>query len=338
MSWFGIYTKAGGRCLPRTSREGGALGFLIALAVLASPLFLAAETPQDLLAAGRVDQAMQALQQQIQTAPTAEAYNLLCRAHFELDAWEAGIPDCEKAVSLAPDNGLYHLWLGRIYGEKADRVIFLRAAGMAKRVRTEFERAVALMPNSWEARTDLAEFYLEAPGIVGGSEDKARAQSDLLLPLNPGMAHWVRARIAQKNKNTAAAEQEYRAAIAATNGGARAWVSLAGFYRHINRLDDMEQALRTMESRPLDRPAALTDAAGLLLRTGRDFPMAIRFVRRYLGSPTVEEWPAFKAHNLLGELLEKQGDRAGAADEYRAALAMAHSFIRAQESLKRLER
>ena len=80
------------------------------------------------------------LEQQIRSAPTAEAYNLLCRAHFELDNWDAGIPACEKAVTLAPDNGLYHLWLGRIYGEKADRSGFLSAAGLARkgslRVRT----------------------------------------------------------------------------------------------------------------------------------------------------------------------------------------------------------
>jgi len=59
-------------------------------------------------------------------------------------------------------------------------------------------------PSSWnpavgKARTDLAEFYLEAPGIVGGGEDKARAQAALLLPLNPGMAHWgARAHRAEK--------------------------------------------------------------------------------------------------------------------------------------------
>ena len=88
-------------------------------------------------------------------------------------AWDAGIPSCEKAVALDPNDGLYHLWLGRIYGEKADRAGFLKAAGLAGKVRTEFERAVELSPNSWEARTDLAEFYLEAPGIVGGSKDEA---------------------------------------------------------------------------------------------------------------------------------------------------------------------
>jgi tetratricopeptide (TPR) repeat protein len=304
---------------------------------LALPL-AAADTPQDLLAAGQVDQAIQSLEQQINTTPTAEAYNLFCRAHFELDAWDAGIPSCEKAVSLDPNNGLYHLWLGRIYGEKADRTVFFKAAGLAKKVRVEFERAVRFDPNSWEARTDLAEFYLEAPGIVGGGEDKARTQADLLLPLNPGLAHWVRARIAQKSKDNDAAEQEYRIAIDVTHGGARAWVNLAGFYRHINRLDQMEQAIQTMESRPLDRPAALMDGAGMLFRTGRNSAMAVRLVHRYLTLGPVEEWPAFKAHYLLGQLLEKQGDRPAAQTEYRAALAMAHSFDRAQQGLQRVGR
>jgi tetratricopeptide (TPR) repeat protein len=314
--------------------------FVIGFSILLSfPISLAAQTPQDLLAAGRVDQAMQTLEQQIHTAPTAEAYNLLCRAHFELGAWDAGIPACEKAVSLAPDNGLYYLWLGRIYGEKADRAGFLSAAGLAKKVRTEFERAVELSPDSWEARTDLAEFYLEAPGIVGGGKDKARAQAALIAPLNPAMAHWVIGRIAEKNKDTAAAEREYRAAIDASHGGARAWLNLAGFYRHTNRFDEMEQALRSMESSPLDHPAALVDAAGMLLRTGREYPMAIRLLRRYIASSnTVEEAPVFKAHYTLGEVLEKQGDRPLAAEEFRAALAMAHSFRPAQDGLKRVTR
>jgi tetratricopeptide (TPR) repeat protein len=306
---------------------------------LMSSSIAAAQTPQDLLAAGRVDQAVQTFEQQIHTSPTAEAYNLLCRAHFELGAWDAGIPACEKAVSLAPNNGLYHLWLGRIYGEKADRAGFLKAAGLAGKVRTEFEHAVEFSPDSWEARTDLAEFYLEAPGIVGGSKDKARAQATLIAQMDPATAHWVIGRIAEKNKDVATAEQEYRAAIDASQGGARAWLNLAGFYRHTGRFDEMEQALHTMESHPLDHPAALVDAAGMLLRTGRDYPMAIRLLRRYVASSnTVEEAPVFKAHNLLGELLEKKGDRPAAAEEYRAALALAHSFRPAQEGLKRVTR
>src|SRR5260370_30404641 len=97
-------------------------GFIIAGVISLSilPLAIAADSPEDLLAARRVDQALEMLEQQVHSTPTADAYNLLCRAHFELGAWDAGIPACEKAIALAPGNGLYHLWLVRIYGEKAD--------------------------------------------------------------------------------------------------------------------------------------------------------------------------------------------------------------------------
>jgi len=50
----------------------------------------------------------------------------------------------------------------------------------------------------------------------------------------------------------------------------------------------------------------------------------------------VEEAPAFKAHYLLGTLLEKQGNKQAAAQEYRASLVLARNFGRAQEALNRL--
>ena len=303
-----------------------------------APFALASDNLQDLLAEGRVDQAIQILQGQIQRAPNAESYNLLCRAYFELDDWNPAVSACETAVAIEPGNSLYHLWLGRTYGEKANRVNFLSATGLARKVHSEFERAVELSPANVDARTDLAEFYLEAPGIVGGGKDKATAQANLLMPLNPALAHWVMARTAEKNKDNAIAEQEYRAAVEASQEGSRALANLAGFYRHINRINDMEQALHTLESsRNLDRPGALVDAAHMLLRAGNDYPLAIRLVRRYLSSgTTVEEAPVFKAHYLLGELLEKQGDASAAAGEYREASALARNFRPAQDGLKRL--
>ena len=298
----------------------------------------AADSPKDLLSSGRVDQAISTLQEQIKRTPDdAEARNFLCRAFFELEDWDHAIAHCEHAVSLDASNSYYHLWLGRAYGEKADRASFFSAAGLAKKLRAEFERSVELDPKNWEARADLAEFYLEAPGIVGGGKDKARAQADALATLQPAMSHYVLGRLAEKDKDNSAAEGEYRAAIEASHGGAHAWLNLALFYRHASRFDEMEQALHTMEGRPLDRPESLMDGASILLRTGRNYPFGIQLVKKYLASPTVEAGPAFKAHYVLGQLLEKQGDTRAAADEYRASLALAHSYSRAQEALKRLE-
>jgi tetratricopeptide (TPR) repeat protein len=307
-----------------------------ALVLTAIPLAFADQSPRDLLAAGRADEAVQVLQRQLQVSPTAESYNLLCRAQFELGAWDAGISACEKATELAPDNGLYHLWLGRIYGEKADHVSFITAIGLAKKVRAEFERAVQYAPNSWESRTDLAEFYVEAPGIVGGGEGKARAEAEKIAALNPAMADWVNGRLAEKNKDLAEAEREYRAAVDASHDGARAWLNLAGFYSHHQRFDDMEQALHHLETSQLDHPDALVDGAGILLRTKRDYPLAVRLLQRYIAAGTVEEAPAFKAHAMLGQLLERQGNSAAAAGEYHTALAMAHNYGLAQEGLRRV--
>jgi tetratricopeptide (TPR) repeat protein len=297
----------------------------------------AAMSAKDLLAAGRVDEAIDAIEQQIRHSPVdAESYNLLCRAYYMTEDWDRGITACEKALSLDPQNSAYHLWLARIYGEKASRAGFVSAAGLAKKVRLSFERAVELDPKNWEARSDLAEFYIEAPAMVGGGKDKAHAQADAVMPLNPALAYWILARIDQKEKDAAGAERDYRVAIETSHGTAQAWLHLAQFLARANRVDEMEQALHTMESSPLDRSDSLMDGASLLLRTARDYPFAVRLIRRYLSAP-VEEGPAFKAHDLLGHLLEKQGDKHAAAEEYRAALALSHTYTRAREDLKRVE-
>ncbi len=301
---------------------------------------LCAADPVDskLLAEGRVDEAVVSLHNRINGAPKdAESYNLLCRAYFALADWDQGIAACEQAVSLDPGNSQYHLWLGRVYGEKADHSSFLTAAGLAKKVRSEFETAVRLNPNSAEARTDLAEFYLEAPGIVGGGRDKAEAQAQKIAALDPVRAGWVKARLAEKNKDLVTAENEYRSAVAAGHGSALAWRNLASFYRQAGRLDAMDDAIRHASAAPMDQPEVLMECANMLLRSKRDLPQAIQLLRRYLSSSlTVEAAPAFKAHYLLGTALEQQGNKAAAAQEYRSSLALAKSYTLAQTALDRV--
>lgn len=314
---------------------------LLVLAILPSYAGAASLSPTvasaELLSAGRVDEAIDSLQKQIQQAGgSAQTYNLLCRAYYMLGDWDRGIHACEQASKLDPQAGLYQLWLGRSYGEKADRSSTFSAARLAKKVRESFERAVALDPTNWKARADLAEFYVEAPSVMGGGKDKAMKEAAAIARLNPAIAHRVAAEVAEKNKDSVTAEKEYRAAITASNSGARAWDDLAGFLKKSNRLGEMEQALTCLETARLDESDSLMDGAQMLLETGRNFPLAERLVRRYLSSPD-EEGPAFKAHDILGQLLEKQGNREAAAREYRAALELAHGYAQAQQDLNRIE-
>ena len=312
--------------------------FALFVASMLAVSLSAADTASDLLAQGRIDDAIASLQSKLSSTPNdASSHHLLCRAYYALGRWDAGISECEKAISLEPGNGQFHLWAGRIYGEKADSSSFLTAASFARKTRTEFESAVRLEPDNVAARTDLAEYYIEAPGIMGGGRDKAQEQARVLAKLDPARAHWVNARLAEKQKDSATAVSEYRTAIEVSHGSASAWLDLALFYRHSGRPAEMEDAIQHASTAPLNQASVLVDCAEMLIQAGRNFPLATQMLRRYLSAGTsVEEAPAFKGHYLLGTVLEKQGDKQAAATEYRAALSLVKGFAPAQEALKRV--
>lgn len=305
---------------------------LVALGTYASVAFAA--SGQELLAAGRVDEAIAALQAEITTHPeNAESQHLLCRAYYNIENWDRAIAACEKATAAAPGNASYHLWLGRAYGQKAAQAHMMAAASLARKVKAEFEHAVQLDPQNAQARTDLSEFYLQAPALMGGGTDKAVAQVQALTNINPAAGQVLAGRVAEKNKKYSEAEKELRAA-AATSNSAEAWNQLAQFYQRQGRLDDVEKAIQHVPRATVEQQAALVESAETLLNAGRNFAEAIALLRQYLAKLPAEEAP--RAHYLLGLLLEKQGDRGAAAQEYRTSLLIARGFASAQTALNRL--
>ena len=318
------------------------LGALLLLLTLSVP-GAAGPDPMSLLQNGRADQALQVLNSQIQANPNdARAYNLMGRVYYQLEHWDDAIRAGEKSVALAPDVSEYHQWLGRIYGEKAEtvgKVHFISAISLVRKVKAEFERAVALDPDgkNLSARADLAEFYTEAPSIMGGDKAKAKTLAEFVLKLDPALGHSMLGRIHEKQGAKEHAEQEYKAAIEASNNLARYWISLGSFYRRSGRFDEMQSAVNKSLTAKHEAGISLFDGASLLMNGGRDFPQAIKMLRQYLGpDDPAEDGPAFQAHYLLGSLLEKQGDAKAAVEEYRAALALASEYKPAQDALARV--
>jgi tetratricopeptide (TPR) repeat protein len=297
--------------------------------------------PQRLLAMGRANDAIGTLQQRIHENPNdAQAWNLLARAYLGEEQWDKAVEAAEKSVALAPNSAEYHSWLGRAYGDKADHIShvnFVSALRLAKKTHSEFERAVALDPTNVAAQSDLGEFLLEAPGIVGGGTDKAQRVRQQLAMLDAATGHWLQARIAEKANHIEEAEREYHAAIDSSQQKAQYWLNLASFFRRRNRLDDMEEAIQQAVASS-SRDGVLMEAAELLVRTNRNFNAAGKWLRQYLtAAEPVEADPAFQAHYLLGSIFEKQGDRNSAAQEYRNALQLASAYTPAVEALKRVQ-
>jgi len=311
-------------------------------AAISSVLFAQPAQPAPLaaaaaaLSAGEADKALALLQSPPASGPdAAQAHNLICRVRFTLEQFDAAATACEQAVRLDPQNSNDHLWLGRALGERAARASFLTAFGLAKRTRAEFEEAVRLDPRNVEALTSLGEFYRQAPGVVGGGVDKAQQIAAQLDKVDPASAHELRGKIAEQQKNFAAAESEYKQEIAAGPHPAFGWNALAGFYLRRQRYAEMESAMHSVLTTVAhDRRGvvALYDAAGLLIDANRDPTLAATMLDEYLKSPSkTEEAPAFIAHLRLARLKQQLGDPASAARERAAALALAHEYKPTQD-------
>jgi len=294
----------------------------------------------DFLVSGYVDKAIQAAQGEIAKSPNdAESHFLLGRAYYSLKHWDKSISELEKAASLDSRSSLYQLWLGRAYGEKASDVSFLSAMGWAKKTRQAFERAVQLDPGSVGARSDLTEFYMNAPGFLGGRRTIEKKKIQKIAAKDEARAVEFRARLAEKDKNYIEAEQEFHKAVAASGNQTSYWLDLASFYRRRSRWGDMEKAIQTAVGAAAVKLGALFEAAEILHRAGRNLDSAADLLRKYLSSDKKEEEaPAFRAHYLLGSILEQQHHPEEAAAQYRAALDMAQEYQPAREALAKLQK
>ena len=321
-------------------RQKLALGFVLLWMAVYSGLCLAAardplDAAQIAFNRGRADEALRDLDQTLGgNSRNAAAWNLQCRVYLAQARWEDAIGSCQRAVQIAPENSGYHLWLGRAYGEKASRAKLVAAYQTAKLVHSEFEAAVALDGQNRQALSDLGQYYVEAPRILGGGRVKAEGLVARLNTLDPARADELKARIAEAKKDYAGADQNWRARIAVSqssrDAAAQAWMDLGSFYRRRGQWDQMLAALRSGAVADTNHGPALVDGASTLIAAGREPKLAAQWLRAYLdGNALSETAPAFAVHAELGDLLRKQGDIPGADREFAAARALSANYSEA---------
>src|SRR5260370_27187632 len=118
----------------------------------------------------------------------------------------------EKAIALDSTKAEYVHWLGRTYGRRAETGSPVTAPGCASKARQMFEKAYTMDPTNQEAVNDLFDFYLQAPGFLGGGLNKAEALAKHIAQLDAAEGHYAQAQIDDKRKEYAAAEEQLRRA------------------------------------------------------------------------------------------------------------------------------
>ena len=219
----------------------------------------------------------------------------------------------EKAVGAAPGTSDYHLWLGRAYGRRAERMSkwkWWSALSLAKKTRLEFERAVELDESNQAALGDMLSFYIEAPGIVGGGLGHAEQIADRIaklkrVPGKEGSADGERAwaSIDEKRGDFDAAEARLRKARSLEPDDAGHLLSLASFLARRGWFDESDQLFAEALEREPDSPEVWFSRAKALVRGGRKPAEARTLLERYLQAELEPDaTPRWEARALVKEL------------------------------------
>ncbi|HEV2445870.1 MAG TPA: hypothetical protein VGS58_08115, partial [Candidatus Sulfopaludibacter sp.] len=137
---------------------------------------------------------------------------LIGRNYYMQGEYKRASEVLERAFATDPMNAECALWLARSLGRRAETSSPFTAPGYASRARQYFEKSVELNPRDLEALNDLFEYYLEAPGFLGGGLDKAQRAAEQIAALNPSEGYWAQSKIAERRKEYSKAEQQLRRA------------------------------------------------------------------------------------------------------------------------------
>jgi len=244
----------------------------------------------------------------------------------------------ERATERDRTKSLYFDWLGRAYGDQAQRANKLKQGLLARKTKGAFEQAVALDPNNLSARAFLVDFYQLAPGFMGGSEAKASEQAAAIRARNAYRGGLVGATVQSRRRDVIGAEREYALLVAAFPDSLAPRTALAQSQISGKRFAD---AFRTIDAARAALPASrvvsylLGRAAAL---SGQQLERGEAALRQYLAhAPGPNEPSLAAAHMRLGQVLEQRGQRTEARAELEAALRLDPALKEAKDALARMK-
>lgn len=225
---------------------------------------------------------------------------LIGRDYFMLGDFKKSTEQLQKVTVAEPNNSEYMDWLGRAYGERAETSNLLAAPGFASKARQAFERAVELNPKNTDALSDLFDYYLEAPGFLGGGYDKALAVAQKISAVDPPEGYFAKAKLDQKRKEFQTAERHLRQAVAAGPRQVGHMIALAKLLANEGRNRESDAVLLQAQRVDPNAPGVWFARADILIKQNRNLEEARNLLEKYMRAPvTVDDPPKEQALRLL---------------------------------------
>jgi len=258
---------------------------------------------------------------------------------YDEQDFEGAIQIFESLVEKYPENADFHYWLGSSNIEALQEASFFKKASLSYNGRNHLKKAISIDGTHIQARVRLANYYLQAPRIAGGSYSKALEQAIKLREYDKTVAYSLEASIYTHREEYDKAEQLYLGLIERKENNYKVYYRLAVISTD---QDDYGKAIEYCQKSIDIYPEYLMGyyQYGKVAALGsiNHEEEAIRNLQHYINA---ELEPNFAGKHWaflrLGKLYEKLGKTKEAREAYQNALKIKPEFDDAENAVERLK-
>lgn len=243
--------------------------------------------------------------------------------------WDVAMDYYETLVEEFPKNANYHFKYGGAMGMKALAISRIRALTYIGDIKKHFETAVKLDPNHIEARWALVEFYIQLPGIIGGSERKSIKYANELQQISPVDGYLANGYIAEYSDRPDDAERYYKKAIE-VGGSVHTYEKLTNLYE---KNDQPKEAIATAATalKKHKRNNINYQIGKIAAQYNLDAELGINCLQAYIQNHSVRDGvPKDWAYYRLAQIYKNLGEKGIALQWINKALMDRPDFKEAQ--------
>lgn len=242
----------------------------------------------------------------------------------------------EEAIEVNDKQAEYHNWYGNTLGAIASDANMFKQGMLAPKMKSAWEKAVAIKSDYIEPRQSLIQYYLSAPSMMGGSVDKAKEMANEIMKIKPAEGHLQLGNIYYKEENYTAAEKEF---ITMAKLDPDYQSRLANYYlnqKQFSKAFDLFE--ESLKKNPEDMLSTyqLGKASAI---SGERLDRGEACLKKYLTYQPKQNEPSHAGAQMrLAQIVEKKGNKAEAKKLFTQALKADASLKEAKEGLERVSK
>jgi tetratricopeptide (TPR) repeat protein len=266
----------------------------------------------------------------------AAAQYYLGRIAFDKKEYDDASEYFEEAIETNDKIADYHNWLGNTYGTIAQNSNMIKKGMLAPKMKNAWENAIRLDSKNLDARSSLIQYYLQAPGFMGGSVEKAIEVANQIKKIKPAEGYRQMGNVYMHEKKTAEAEKEF---IEMAKVDPNYVGGLANFYVGQKQFDKAFSMFEDELKKNPEDYVAIYQIGKTSAVSGQRLERGEECLKKYFSYSPKQNEPSHAGANMrLAQIKEKRGQKAEAKKLFETALKLDGNLKEAKEGLERVSK